>query len=399
MVQTTVPQIFVVFAFVCDFFNDVNIQLMRYAPIIALLFLFNVYRTAAQPFQIRGKVTDVATGKGVPTAHIFPYNDQQNGTISNEDGLFILNLRKPVDTLIISHVSYKICYLPTQKNQTIYRIALLPIVHELSEVIVKPVTAREIVERAINRISDNHKVHPVYYGFYTRIITYSKDSILHFFEEHTGDLYIKKGFFANYSKIRLEKSRFRYLTDIGKKQFDNQYLVSMTAMIWDDLYRNTNDYLNPYQNMDYKFSFLPSAQIMNRPCYVIAFETDRKTYYQSGILYIDKESYAIARQTVGNNEGSITVTTYKPVGEKWYLKSTRDLQAGRFINEQRTTLYNILDQPESTEGFVKAEELLPIKVEQMIDDFNDNYWNTRNVVPLPNWLKKALKGQQQSKGH
>ncbi len=363
---------------------------MKKTPILTLVLLLGANLLWAQPVQIRGKISDITTGNGVASAHIFPKNNQQNGTISNEDGLFILNLRKPTDTLIVSHVSYLTNSVPTHAGKTIYKVGLTPLQHTLSEIVVKPVTAEEIVTRAIGKIKENHKVHPVYYQFYTRIISFSHDSTLHFFEEHTGDMYIRKGIFVNYTKIRPEKSRFRYLTEFGKKRFENQYMVSMTAMIWDDLYKNNNEYLDTYRNMHYKYSFKSSATILNRPCYVVAFETERKTYYKSGLLYIDKENYAIAREVVGSDDGSIRVVTFKPIGGKWYLKSTRDLAFGKFVNEQRTTLYNLIDEPDNTADFVKVEELLPIKVDQLADDFEDNYWDDRNIVPLPGWIKKAL---------
>jgi len=364
---------------------------MKNTPILTLVLLLGCNVLLAQPAQIRGKISDVTTGKGIASVHIFPINNQQNGTISNADGLFILNLRKPTDTLIVSHVSYNTKAIPTQKGKTIYKVHLTPLQHTLSEIVVKPVTAEEIVSRAIKRIKKNHNVHPVYYQFYTRIISFSHDSTLHFFEEHTGAMFIKKGFFFDYTKIRPEKSRFRYLTDIGKKRFENQYMVSMTAMIWDDLYRNNNEYLGHYGNTFYEYSFKSSASILNRPCYVVAFETEQKTYYKSGLLYIDKETYAIAREVVGSEDGSIRVVTFKPLDGKWYLKSARDLAYGKFVNEQRTTLYNLIDEPENTDDFVKVEELLPVKVDQLADDFNDNYWEDRNIVPLPGWIEKALK--------
>jgi len=363
---------------------------MKNTPIFTLVLLLSTTILWAQPVQIRGKIIDATTDKGVPSAHIFPIDNQQNGTISNEDGLFILNLRKPTDTLIVSHVSYELRHIVFEPGKTIYKIGVQPLQHTLSEIVVKPVTAKEIVERAIGRIKDNHKVHPVYYQFYTRIISYSHDSTLHFFEEHTGDIFIRKGLFINYTKIRPQKSRFRYLTDIGKKRFENQYMVSMTSMMWDDLYKNANEYLDLYRNMHYKYTFKSSATLLNRPCYVVAFETDRKTYYKSGVLYIDKETYAIAREVVGSENGSIRVVSFQPLNGKWYLKSTRDLAYGRYISEQRTTLYNLISEPENTDEFRKVEELLPIKVEQLADDFEDNYWESRNVVPLPGWIEKAL---------
>ncbi|MFO7939359.1 MAG: carboxypeptidase-like regulatory domain-containing protein [Bacteroidales bacterium] len=363
---------------------------MKNTPIITLLLLLSTTVLWAQPIQIRGKITDATTGKGVPSAHIFPKNNQQNGTISNEDGLFILNLQNATDTLIVSHVSYVLRHIAFQPDKTIYKIEVQPLQHALSEIVIKPVTAEEIVKRAINRIKENYKVHPVYYQFYTRIIAYSHDSTLHFFEEHTGDILIRKGIFINYTKIRPQKSRFRYLTDVGKKKFENQYMISMTSMMWDDLYKNTNEYLHVYRNMHYTYSFKSSVTLLNRACYVVAFETDRKTYYKSGLLYIDKETYAIAREVVGSGDGSIRVVSFQPLNGKWYLKSTRDLVYGRNISEQRTTLYNLISEPENTDDFRKIQELLPIKVEQLADDFDDNYWENRNVVPLPAWIEKAL---------
>ena len=105
---------------------------MKKTPILTLVLLLGANLLWAQPVQIRGKISDITTGNGVASAHIFPKNNQQNGTISNEDGLFILNLRKPTDTLIVSHVSYLTNSVPTHAGKTIYKVVLTPLQHTLS---------------------------------------------------------------------------------------------------------------------------------------------------------------------------------------------------------------------------------------------------------------------------
>src|SRR5688572_18731447 len=100
------------------------------ALLIMLLICCNAF---AQTQQIKGIVKD-ELGQGLPGASVSVKNSS-NGTITNSDGNYSLNVDPASDILLVSFMGYKLQEIPVN-NRAIIDISLEPNAKQLNEVVV-----------------------------------------------------------------------------------------------------------------------------------------------------------------------------------------------------------------------------------------------------------------------
>jgi len=127
---------------------------------------------------IEGYITDKNTKQALPFSTI-RYKKYANGTIANENGVFKLFVPKNhlYDTLEISCLGYKLKSITPahfSQNKTI-NIELEPDAIELSEITITPPDPKEILDKAIEKISVNYPQKPHYLNAYYRELI-KKDS-------------------------------------------------------------------------------------------------------------------------------------------------------------------------------------------------------------------------------
>ena len=329
-------------------------------------------------YHYEGKVLS-EDGSPVEQAHIYTVGTHNKGTVTNANGAFSLKCGTPNDTLYISHVAY----LPAKhylSNSSNIKIVLQPSAAMLEEVTVTALTAREVVERAIERLEVNHFVEPVYYEFYSRSVNFSKDSIVNLLEEFSGYIYQKKNHTTDFS---LKKSRMSAFSDQGDQMFKERRLISMTELYTDNIGKYTEDFLDRKRSKNYEYTFKDDVKIMGRACFAIGFTTDRNTYYREGNLYIDKEDFGVLRNEL--IKGDFKQITFKKVNGKYYLSSTEYLKSRKDYLENRSTIYNIVEEPADAE-FIDQGRLAPGHAKKITEEFHDEFWNEFNFIPLPDWI-------------
>ena len=72
--------------------------------------------SAQEPITITGKVTDADNGRAMCAVSIMA-DDGHTGTVTNEDGLFILKVPTSTQTINFSHLGYKTRSIPCHKKQ------------------------------------------------------------------------------------------------------------------------------------------------------------------------------------------------------------------------------------------------------------------------------------------
>lgn len=122
------------------------------------LFILNAW---SQNIILQGTLTDAETGEPVGYAHI-GICGRSIGTVSNEKGVYSFNIPDYMrnDTLCASAIGYETYRVPVSaiRGLSAYNIRIVPQIHQLGEVIIRDqrITARRVIERAINRISRNY---------------------------------------------------------------------------------------------------------------------------------------------------------------------------------------------------------------------------------------------------
>jgi hypothetical protein len=146
--------------------------MFRFSPIFFIFCVGFIPGFSQQNIVLKGNVLDKSTGEPVSFAHV-GICGTPIGAISDENGVFQLSLVPYLskDTLCVSSIGYEtyqesISVLREMKN---IKIELNPQTVYLNELVVAEgkVTARRVLEKAIDRISKNYPVKPfILNGFY-----------------------------------------------------------------------------------------------------------------------------------------------------------------------------------------------------------------------------------------
>ncbi|QNK64436.1 carboxypeptidase-like regulatory domain-containing protein [Pedobacter sp. PAMC26386] len=124
--------------------------------IILLSILLTTQLVDAQSVrQVEGLVVDE---NNVTIPYVSLRIGSQTGTMTNNDGLFVLKFEETVskDSLLISYIGYKNLKIPLSGLYSNMKIRLVPAVESLNEVIIRPYSAESIIRQAIARISENY---------------------------------------------------------------------------------------------------------------------------------------------------------------------------------------------------------------------------------------------------
>ncbi len=147
-------------------------------------------------FEIRGRVLDKKDGLPLPFSSIY-IKGKSIGTISNEEGEFLLKLSSPEigETLIISSIGYKDFTSPVSALvNTIADYSLKPDVVSIQEVIIRKMDPVSLLKNANGSIDQNYPQHPaVLTSFYresikrgNRYLTVSEAVLENFKSSYTG---------------------------------------------------------------------------------------------------------------------------------------------------------------------------------------------------------------------
>ncbi len=254
------------------------------------------------------KIVDSNSNEAISYANIVYGNE---GTITNEKGFCKIKIQSPESILIISAIGYLTDTIQIKKESQLEVIHLkaskytLPVV----EVRAKGLSAKKIVEAAINRFGENYIQKPYNANlFYRHSALNSKDSLVYQSESmmkfYDSEGY-QKGNWRNAAHTRFARLEQGRIT-VGKqketlelRELDNIFVFwSHEPIITDDKPLSTKS-INAY---DYKFIGIEEFQ--EKEVYVIEFFCKKlkirfaglpSLKYMHGTLYINKEDYAILK--------------------------------------------------------------------------------------------------------
>lgn len=130
-----------------------NQRLLARIPILILLLCIGS-ALSAQKRTVTGRVTDARDGSPLPGVTVRPKGDNRNGTVTNADGTFSLNVNQNVQTLTFSMIGYGTQDHPV--GQGAIHIGLTADVASLNEVVVIPygTIRKNDLTGAVNVIGD-----------------------------------------------------------------------------------------------------------------------------------------------------------------------------------------------------------------------------------------------------
>jgi len=249
---------------------------------VAVVLLFN--NATAQLTTVRGVVLD-DKGKGIPFANIYVDNLEHQGTSSNVDGKFLLNLNNTNfdKYLIISSIGYKTIRVNLKdiKYNEINKFKLENDNEVLNEVVIKPINIYDTVFKAVSLISVNHPRFN-YEAFYRSYLKQNKKWV-RFIE----------------ASINVTNFNLQNLSKRGAKNDKYSVCINNIRLSYDKSDKNTKIKTNPYFILDKigtinlnKYNLrLENILIENdNSIYVVKFVPKKKKNKYTGTLYIDAKT-------------------------------------------------------------------------------------------------------------
>ena len=339
------------YSYFCQIFCANNFLMKQ----LSLLFLFFTLSFQAQ-FQVNGIIKNAETKKPLPFATIKTENDVS--TIADVDGKFHFLLTSQPENLTVSYVGFESKTISLFEIKTFFNILLSPKIDALKEVAISNVNpANAVITKVIEEKRNNNpqkKLRSFEFKSYNKLlVTANPDSISGkidtlFVNAVTKDK-IAKIDSSDYKFKKIIDKQHLFLTEkVSQFQFEKPVLketILGTKMagfkepiyeflgfslqsfsIYDDKYELfETKYKSPISNnslKEYRYKILDTISIDNREVIVVYFKNKISRKGLEGLLYIDKENFAIAK-AVMRIRGVLDITgihefTYLPEEKIWF---------------------------------------------------------------------------------
>ena len=402
----------------CNSLSDFTVMKRRF--LLGLISLFFSFVAFAQTNEkvVSGIVKDKKTNKVLPNVNV-SVKGSNIGTITNEDGVFVLKLAEVESGLVFSHLNYQNSFIPASQvgesggNLT---VKLEPSSLTLREVNVYGGNPRELVEMAIRKIDQNYtRQKQLYSAFYRETIQKRRRYIE--ISEVFMDVF-KTGYqtrMIHGDKVRLLKGR-----RLASQKLSDTLAVRIsggpTLPLYLDVVKNSEELLSVDLLPCYHFSMEPSTTINNRMQYVVRFRPliDLDYALYKGLIFIDQESLSFTRTEfeldMSDKEKAVKsilqkkpnglrfrpskvsfVVSYKQQGDKTYLNYISN--EIRFKCDWKKRLFSstyvarsemvMVDREDNPSESIRNKEAF--RRRQVLHDVVDAYWqpdfwNDYNII-------------------
>jgi hypothetical protein len=298
---------------------------------LLLVVLFFCYAGHAQ-FRVAGVLKDQQTNKPLAFATITAINGAKD--ITDTDGKFTIESDTELPSLTFSYLGYTTRSVTIQKGKYYYSVTLSPVAAQLNDVVVnkEDSIANAIIKKVIAAKDNNNpekKLKSFQFKVYNKlVVTANPDSI----SSQVDSVFIKKRNRLQFSKV--DSSGFKFKKLISSQHLFQTEKVSQFQFVKPDLketilgikmsgfdkpvYEIISFHLQSFSVYDskyelfetkypspvasdafrnYNFRLLDTLLVNHRKTFLIQFKPQRKHSKNGlqGILYIDKENYAIAK--------------------------------------------------------------------------------------------------------
>lgn len=246
--------------------------------------------------EVHGEISDLRSGKPLPYATI-GVMDTYYGTISNEDGSFLLRipdtLAQPI--LVSSFIGYRNQYTPVSfQNEEPVEIRMNKNIISLQEVIIRYQDPVGLLRTSIERIPENYLDVPSgMQAYYREKVT--KDDKYMLFSEAVVDI-AKPPYKSSLTSERSRLLKGRKLTNIALEDtVVFKISAGVNTMLQLDIIKHPPGFLAEDFALLYDLHFSDVVAFKDRLVYVISFQQKpfiEETLFR-GDLYIDRENLAI----------------------------------------------------------------------------------------------------------
>ena len=400
--------------------------------LLSMLFLFYGNILVAQEtenyFSIIGVVKDARSGRTVGNVNVSA-RETNVGTITNNDGEFVLKLIEPVsvkeiELSCIGYINAKIAISKDmEQNQTFY---ITPQAFLLGEIeVVSWKNPRDLVELAMEKVDQNYSTKPnILTGFYRETIQKRRNYIG--ISEAVIQVY-KTSYRQSVDFDRSQVLKGRSL--VSPKKSDTlgvKFLGGPNMPIYLDIVKNPNVVLSKEFLPYYSYKMGEATTIDDRLQYVVHFQPQvimEFPLYQ-GTLYIDRETYSFTRaefsidmserykvtnvilrsKPIGlrfTPEEVMYTVTYKTLNNKVRLNYIRN--EIRFKCDWRRRLFAtnytivnetiITDNEEENTPRIAARDAFPLNKSlsrEISAYYDEDFWGAYNIIEPTESLENAV---------
>ncbi len=349
-----------------------------------------------QNIVLKGEILDSTTKKPVELVNIYLLHNPGIGTVSNEDGRYLIKLEKP-DTVVFSHISYRTYLYKPSFQDTADNIFLVRRPENLKEVVIKSNNQKEI-QNIISNIRKYRKKNyivrkPVYYKIFARSWDLSGTRLSEF-QEYFLHMYQKLPWPP---KLKIVHARAKAFTPKALNDFSNDRPYCLLGVFDDYTLIYLNDFLNVSRLNRFDCSLLRAVDIDHYSCYHIKMA--RKNKKETWDLFVDKKIYALVKVEFEKEGGKRYkyedqgAVNFQQVAGKWYLKSSKEsIHWDNPSNDiaKRLFVYTRINKEPLTDykGLMKIDR---IHIAKFSSGFNSDFWKNNVVVPIPKQIKAQIK--------
>ena len=261
--------------------------------ILALLLLtYNVVSAQSQ-VSFHGTVRDAGTGKSMAAVSVST-GPNGIGTVTNEDGEFIIKVPAGTRTLIFSHLGYRTRIASVGDPSKSLRVFMNSEPISLDEIVIEP--PENILLAAIKLVPVNYPDHPESYRCFYRETTKKGNRFIYVAEAVTNLYKTSYSHDINGDKVGIIKGR-RLVSPKQSDTLGAKMVGGPMIPVTLDIAKNRDYILSEEEMQNYSFALLPPTNIDGRPQIVISFKPHLVVDYPLffGKYYLDKATLAITR--------------------------------------------------------------------------------------------------------
>ncbi len=283
--------------------------------------------------QISGRVLTGDSNESLASATV-SIAGNKIATITNLDGYFVLKIPNEIlpDTLKVSFLGFYTYECVIDSNNFVEpEIVLIPRTFLVTEIVIYPTTAEELLIQAYKNVGSNYPNKAMRLKAFYRETVLENNSFISFVEAVFG---IYKGSYSekkDKDRIKIIKGRKKH--DVkNSKLWDYIYFVDGAyEMLYADVIKYPNNFISvPQSDINflrpqlfkyYSYKLLDSETLGQEDLYIIEFFPKKKRALFYGTIYLDKSTLAVKRLVYAVHPEKINKTLLIPFDVKSELNA------------------------------------------------------------------------------
>lgn len=285
--------------------------------ILILLVMLSNALAAQDYITLSGIITDLHTRHPLPHVSVAA---GAVGTVTNDQGRFTLKVKPEAKVVTFSLIGYQSRNVSIERDGQRIDIALQPLSVTLNEVVVRNLSAENLVYEAIRKFKVNYSQRPTSYkGFYREVIQKRRQYLS--ISEAVVEMY--KTSYDNditFDAVTILRGR-RMMNMKASDTLAVKVVGGPTLPIFADVVKNREFHFYPDDLQCFAYAYVGDEQLDDRPHFVVRMSPVKAQPYALfyAHIYIDQQSLTISRADLhldmrSRARATSTMLLHRPAG-------------------------------------------------------------------------------------